>query len=328
MKVLRKANLESALQKLAETADVFVPIQRGPVTGFFSFKTYNEDFDDLMLDVLNVYQPPKNIIIPPKEKGFEIDQAEKAIQPKVIFGARSCDIQALTYLDEVYSTNVYENNFYKARRDKTTIVANACYHPGPSCFCKSMGVNPLEAASADVIIHDVGKEGYVWDCRTEKGEALTAPIADLLDEKTVEFPEMYPFDRKLDWQGTAEKLAELDSHPFWEKRSEACVTCTGVCTYSCPVCYCFESQHAVWKKEGYDFPCYASCLYQEPAVTADRQQMHQQETERFRSRFMHKLRFYPEKYGRPLCTGCGRCIVVCPAEGSIDKVITFIKENE
>lgn len=328
MKVLRKAKLETALQKLAETADVYVPMQRGPVTGFYSFKTYNEDFDDLMLDILNVYQPPKNIIISPKERGFKIDQLEEEIQSKIIFGARSCDIQAMDYLDDIFSTNAYENNFYKARRDKTAIVANACYHPGSSCFCKSMGVNPTDAASADIVIHDVGKEGYVWASKSEKGEVLTARIADLLEEKEVEFPEMYPFDRKLDCIGTAERLKDLAEHPFWEKNSEACVSCTGVCTYACPACYCFDSRQAGWENEGYDFPCYTSCLYQEPAATADRKQMHQQLLERFRNRFMHKLQFYPEKYGRPLCTGCGRCIVVCPAQGSMDKIITFIKEAE
>ena len=34
---------------------------------------------------------------------------------------------------------------------------------------------------------------------------------------------------------------------------------------------------------------------------------------RWRQRLSHKFSYYPEKFGRALCTGCGRCIRLCPA---------------
>ena len=34
---------------------------------------------------------------------------------------------------------------------------------------------------------------------------------------------------------------------------------------------------------------------------------------RWRQRLCHKFRYYPEKFGKVLCTGCGRCIRLCPA---------------
>ena len=43
--------------------------------------------------------------------------------------------------------------------------------------------------------------------------------------------------------------------------------------------------------------------------------------ERFRQRFMHKLCFFEERYGEPLCVGCGRCLVDCPASMDITAII-------
>lgn len=334
MKVLSKAKIETALSKLAEIADVYVPMQRGPLTGFYSWKTYNEDNDDLLLDALNVYHPPKNVILPQgkmnicKQEGTEVnyDKIYEQAEPKIIFGARGCDIQGIDYLNEVFNGNAYEDIFYKARRDKTTIIANACYHPGSSCFCTSMGGNPTDADSADIIIRDVGKEGYVWESKNEKGQALTARIADLLEEKEVQLPELMPFNRNVDYVGAAEKLKDMFEHPLWEKHSEPCKTC-GNCIYSCPVCYCFDIQVRKWSDEGHHFHCYDSCIYREHAMYSEKNPR-QAATDRFRNRFIHKLQFYPERYGKPLCTGCGRCIVVCPSGASIATIITEIKGND
>ena len=81
--------------------------------------------------------------------------------------------------------DVYKRQ-YKARRDKLTIIASACYNPGTNCFCDSMGVSPTDPESADVIMREV-TGGYVWDVKTEKGEAVTKQIEDLLEEQAVSY---------------------------------------------------------------------------------------------------------------------------------------------
>lgn len=327
MEVLRKAKVESALGKLAELGDVYVPMQRGPVTGFFSWKTFDEDYDDLMLDILNVYQPPKNIVLPQKGKKIQLAKKDAVPRLKIIFAVRSCDIQGIDYLDDLFLTNAYENNEYKADREKTVLIANACYHPGHSCFCTSMGVNPTDAASADVIIHDVGKDGYVWESKTEKGQQVTAQIHDLLEEKELELPELLSFSRNVDDTDIAEKLGKIFDHPLWEKYSEPCISC-GLCTYACPTCTCSEQHLKYCKDEDYDFPCYDSCLYRSDTLACSEIDPRQAAKGRLRNRFYHKLRFFSERYGKTLCTGCGRCIVVCPAGYGIDKMITEIREAE
>lgn len=324
MKVLGKGNIETLLNRLAEQADVFVPMQRGPQTGFFSWKTYDEDHDDLMLDILNVYIPPKNIVVPSTARMNE-DNNENC-EARIIFGIRGCDVQGIDLLDEVFLSKGFENQYYQDRRNKTTIIANACYYPGPSCLCTSLGVNPTSPALADIVIHDVGRDGYVWENKTEKGRLITDTIADLLEEKEAALPEVPRLNRKVDFKGVAARLRDMVDHPLWEKYSEPCQTCA-ICTYTCPTCYCFDLQVKVWGNEGYDFSCYHSCMYREHSLINSMQNPRAAARERFRKRFLHKLQFFPERYGKPLCTGCGRCMVLCPAGAGIDKVITEVMET-
>ncbi|NLB52133.1 MAG: 4Fe-4S ferredoxin [Syntrophomonadaceae bacterium] len=336
MKVIKKAKLEKVLEILAKEHDVYVPMQRGAQTGFFSFKTYNEDFDDIMLDTLNVYQPPKSIVFPQTEKmyGFKsegqkinIDKVYEESEPKIIFGLRSCDLKAIDYLDELFFTKSYEDEFYRKRRDNTIMIVNACYNPGSSCFCDSMGVSPNEPKNADVLIHDIGEGDFAWEAKTDKGEAVTELIKDLLEEREVTLPTLKPFKRQVAYEGVAEKLKDMFDHPMWKDLSYPCHNC-GICTYMCPTCYCFDIQVKTTGEEGYRFRCWDSCMYREYSQMAGGHNPRELDAERFRNRFLHKLQFFPERYGEPLCTGCGRCIVVCPAGVSIVKIIEKVKEAD
>lgn len=335
MKILKKNKVEEVLTRLAEKADVYAPMQRGSQTGFYSWKSYDDATDDLLLDALNVSLPPKHVVFPQTDKMYsfkqdgveiDIDKVYEEIEPKVLFGVRACDLQGIACLDMVFLTKGYEDNFYKARRDNLTIVANACYYPGKTCFCTSMGVDPVNP-DADVVISDVGAEGYAWVAKSDKGQALTEKIADLLEEKEVKLPEPQKFTLNVNYDGVAEKLKGMFEHPLWEQLSEPCQTC-GICTYLCPTCHCFDIQVKTWGAEGYRFRCYDSCMYEEYTREAGGGNPRGKAMERFRNRFLHKLEFFNERYGTPLCTGCGRCIVACPTGVSIVKIIEKVKEAD
>lgn len=47
---------------------------------------------------------------------------------------------------------------------------------------------------------------------------------------------------------------------------------------------------------------------------------------RFRQRLYHK--FYPDKFGRNLCTGCGRCIEACPAGMDLIEILEGLAVKE
>lgn len=335
MKVLSKARLETALNKLSESTEVFVPMQKGVQSGYFTWKSFENGKDELMLDVLNVYLPPKNVVLPQTEKMYsiksggmeiEIDKTYEDDHATLIFGARACDVKGILAMDEVFLTRGYVDSFYQARRSNNTIIANACYTPGPNCFCNAMEVNPVDPVGADVIIRDAG-EVYVWEAKSEKGEAVTAQIADQLEEKNVPLPEAQAFKLNVDYTGVAEKLKGMFEDSLWDKISEPCANC-GLCTYVCPSCYCFDIQVKMWGDEGYRFRAWDSCMYEEYSREAGGGNPRGASKERFRNRFLHKLEFFKERYGTPLCTGCGRCIVVCPNDINIVKIIDAVKEAD
>lgn len=335
MKVLKSAKMEQVLDRLGQAADLYVPMQRGSQSGFYSWKTYNKDSDELMFDILNVTQPPKNVVLPQTEKmysfkqeGMEIniDDVCQDTQPKIIMGIRPCDVKGVEHLDSVFLTKGYIDEFYKSRRDQTTIIANACYNPGANCFCDAMGVNPTEPEAADVILREV-QGGYIWEAKTEKGEAVTKQVADLLEEQDAKLPTLKEFTRKVDYEGVAEKLKDMFDHPIWQELSDPCQNC-GICTYLCPTCYCFDIQVKTWGEEGYRFRCWDSCMYGEYSLMAGGHNPRATSKERFRNRYLHKLQFFKERYGASLCTGCGRCIVACPVGINIISIIQKIKEAD
>jgi len=47
-----------------------------------------------------------------------------------------------------------------------------------------------------------------------------------------------------------------------------------------------------------------------------------QKMQRTRNRFMHKLKYFPERYGLFSCVGCGRCVKDCPVNIDIREVMS------
>ena len=84
-------------------------------------------------------------------------------------------------LDKVFLVDPLDT-FYAARRDPHGHDRKplACHEPEETCFCKVFGIDAAEPA-ADVATWLIGDELY-WKPLTEKGEALTEAVKDVLTE--------------------------------------------------------------------------------------------------------------------------------------------------
>ncbi len=89
----------------------------------------------------------------------------------------------------------------------------------------------------------------------------------------------------------------LDLHDaaFWEDVAFSCINC-GTCTFVCPTCWCFDIQDEIHGKTGKRMRNWDSCMF--PLFTLHGSGHNPRDTkmQRVRQRFMHKLKYYVDKY--------------------------------
>ena len=185
---------------------------------------------------------------------------------------------------------------------------------------------------SDVAVWTVG-EDLCWKALTEKGEALTEAVKELLTEdeamdgaveaekeKIHKIVEKLPYmNLSLEgWNGDA--LSEKFDSPVWEELYKPCLAC-GTCTFVCPTCQCYDIKDYTAGDSVSRYRCWDSCMYSDFTMMAHGNNRTSQ-MQRFRQRFMHKLVYYPANNdGMYSCVGCGRCVEKCPQALNIVKVV-------
>jgi len=326
--------------KIAEIQSLYLPVEKA---GQVDYDKWTADAK-VSLNHLNTAKSAKDLFFPQVEhmvnfkmdgKNIEIKAQPLSEEKFVLFGVRACDARSMEILDKVFLAQPVDT-FYAARRNNGTVVTMACGEPEESCFCSVFGIDATNPGG-DVATWIAGGELY-WKALTEKGEALTAAIADLFeegDEAVVEEAkkEAAAVLAKLPLANLdismfkPEALNEIFNSPKWAKLSEACLAC-GTCTFVCPTCQCYDIRdydtgHGIQR-----FRCWDSCMYSDFTMMAHGTNRPDQ-MQRFRQRFMHKLVYFPSNndgvYG---CVGCGRCVSKCPISMNIAKVIKALGEDK
>ena len=181
---IAKENLTALFQKIAAEQELYLPVKTADKV---NFGVWTEDAE-VDLDTLKTVKSPKDAFFPQSEtlytcirdgKKIKVEPEALKEQNFVVFGMKACDVKGVEVLDRVFLVDPLDT-FYAARREHGTIVALACHEPEETCFCKVFGVDAAEPA-ADVATWMIGDELY-WKALTEKGEALTEAVKDLLTE--------------------------------------------------------------------------------------------------------------------------------------------------
>ncbi|NLT95019.1 MAG: 4Fe-4S binding protein [Clostridia bacterium] len=330
MKTVLKTKLPELFEKLANNYTVFVPAK---IEGISRFAPYQNGLE-LALEE-NVLMPPKDIFFPQTEKMYKFKAKDQYLEiedlppeegQQVIFGVRSCDLKSIDCLDQVFLTKGFVDAFYQDKRDRSILIGLSCVKPMENCFCSSMGVDPQKGVGADIQAYDLGdKVGF--EAITEKGRELLGKIETLLVEEAASVPAVEKFVLTADIEGVPEKLKNMFDHPIWDDICRKCLNCS-VCAFVCPTCHCFDIASEVRGEDGTKIRCWDTCMFDEYTRMAGGHQPRPGKKERVRNRFMHKLRYFPERYDMLLCTGCGRCVAKCPVNLDITAVIRKIKEAE
>ena len=250
---------------------------------------------------------------------FEPDEPEPV--PLAVLGARACDLAGLYLQDRHFLRETLPDPHYRARRRHLFLVAVHCTHPAETCFCVSTGDGPRAAYGYDLALTEL-EQGFLVEWRSAAGRTVwdalplrPATAEEIATGQAAVAAAARRQQRRLPAASRLRTLFDRLEDARWEEVAARCLGC-GNCTAVCPSCFCFREEETA---EGFgDSPhasvhrrCWDSCF--DPGHSylhgwVVRPDLHT----RYRQWLTHKLAGWQMQYGRPGCTGCGRCITWCP----------------
>ena len=334
--ILDRAGLLNVLGRVVKTSRLMAPVKRGRKSYAF---TWIDDPEEVVFDYVRTILPPKKAILPPREALLDFrrglhQEASPVIDetPFVLFGVHPCDLSAIGQLDWAFSKkNDVSDPHYAARRRAVTIVGIDCM-PDEYCFCASVGTDQARD-SADLFLTPVSA-GYAVEVATAKGEAL-------LEQTNLRDPSPEEQDEARKWRTTkaARVTRRIDADTsllpdilqrqhdsdVWETTAQRCYSC-GTCTNVCPTCVCFDVNDEVNLplSTGSRERRWDSCQYLDFALVAGPHNFRGSRPSRVRHRWLRKFAFLNREYGRPFCTGCGRCTQACTADIDLTEVLNSV----
>jgi len=302
-------------------------------------------FQELALNDITPLHPPKSFLFPLTEKLFSYEKTEKGSptisseiesipsQKRILFGLRACDLHAIEYLRHFYEGN-FPDQYFLTKLENTILVGIACEYPSNACFCTTMGISPVSEAGADIYL--TPHENYfVVEFLTEKGKSIQSYFSGLLKKAeasddqlkaSIEEKTSQKLLEKIELNGIKGQVGKTYDQPFWKKYSDNCVVCGG-CTFDCPTCTCFDARDTAETKEaGYRYRAWDSCAFSTFTLHASGHNPRGTKVDRLRQRIMHKYHYSVVQMQTWSCTGCGRCIRVCPVGINTRSILKDIKE--
>ncbi|MBU2633684.1 MAG: 4Fe-4S dicluster domain-containing protein [Nanoarchaeota archaeon] len=306
-KVLKKRDLNSFLTKLKKNYEIIAPVKKDVV----KYEKI-ENFDDIYLKEIPLFSP-KKFFLPVKEVILEHNKGNVKtpnfnIKPRIIFGIRKCDLNALLRLDKLY----FGDSFYEEKRENTILIGYHCDKPNEYCFCNSMVLTD----HYDLNFYN-GINKFLIDVKTKKGENL---VKDL---KNIKFRK-----RKIK---NFRKLEKKDLHKYfnneiWDEIVKDCLSC-GACTNLCPTCCCFDVKEEIdiSLDKGKRVRVWDSCQLKDFTRVAGDHVFRESRKSRYRHFVYHKLQYFKDEFSEYMCTGCGRCTRGCPTRVDFVKAVNKLK---
>lgn len=293
-----------------------------------------EAAEQVATDYLNVRVPLKSLFLPRTEVLLEFEQGDRDVeletppapqQQTLVLGSRPCDAAALEALDTVFHWD-YEDLPYHGRRERATVVSFACREPDENCFCTSVGGSPRGEAGSDALVLPDGEDGAARiRVLSEKGRAFVDALGEAArpaeDEPAAEAPTVEP---AFDPEAVKSRLEGSFESDLWDEVALRCLGC-GACSFLCPTCHCFDIvDEATWNR-GRRRRNWDCCAFGEFTRHASGHNPRPGRAARFRQRVMHKFNYFPERFDRIACVGCGRCLRNCAAGQDLIDILRRIE---
>jgi sulfhydrogenase subunit beta (sulfur reductase) len=325
-KTIRKEYVPYLVEELKKDYEVYAPIEKG---NEFTIESVSDlPADKIRLEYNTTILPLKKLFFPREETLFTFSdnqiQVPELREDKALFGLHLSDAHSLLLLDEALNYR-FEDYYYSSRRENTFVVCVDRTSETPD-FSDILGLDVH--AGYDLYLHDVG----------DKYEAIPESSAanDLL--------ELSLFEENGSQEGLAQTaatgiFADIERLSLAVERgrkseafkdlTEICFGC-GVCSYVCPVCYCFEvkDETELDLESGSRRRHWDACFLPDFALVAG-YNFRESLQARIYHWYWHKFVQMPSIFGKVGCIGCGRCVYYCPARIDYREVVkTVIEELE
>jgi len=335
MKVIKidKGEWTKGLDALRESFRLFGPVKE---KDFYNFKELAAG-EAPEMKIQNTRISSKSLVFPQSEAMMEYaldkddedqgicKEVAKDYSPRAVLGMRPCDAKATVLVHMNFDNGDYQDPYWLNLYNATTFVGLGCDAPCSTCFCTTAGCGPYHEEGLDLLLSDQG-DHYLAKVLTDKGQALAdkAGWAADADGRTLD-QDKTAAEGKITATIETDRLQALDTlalhgADFWEDVSFSCINC-GTCTFVCPTCWCFDIQDEVYGKKGVRMRNWDSCMFPIFTVHTTGHNPRGTKLQRLRQRFMHKLKYFVDKYDKGImCVGCGRCVQQCPVNIDIRKV--------
>jgi sulfhydrogenase subunit beta (sulfur reductase) len=327
--VVSREEFNSLLDRLLQDMEVIGPVERRNQPGFCRFE-HLAGADDMVCDYTTTTIPPKAAVFPPVERLFTFDQngaphivEQRDEKPFVLVGVHPCDLAAIEALDAAYGFPPAELRWVQ-RRKQAIVIGMEC-RPDEYCFCASIGtvdartpadlfLTPLDDAYfvevhspmgwmllSDIATREASEQEHkqVAEVRWRKADAMTARLATSVSQ-------------------LADILEYGGLTAVWREIAQRCYSC-GSCNTTCPTCFCFAIRDTLNASltGGHRERSWDACQLLDFARVAGGHNFRGERWQRVRHRWHRKFLYLYRRFGRPYCTGCGRCGRACTADINI-----------
>lgn len=263
---------------------------------------------DLKLGYGQTVIPPKKFLFPARSDLFTYKSGE-ILPPKnkdwLLFGINKRDGEGLFYLDKIMTTPIADEDYLTRKEHLKTIIVDS--------------LPPSGALDCDLYFQKVDDSHFLVFSYSEFGEKLISGnklFGHTAEAGTISarnLPDEIIFHPRLD-----EIIENSRNHPVWKELEKTCFAC-GICSYVCPLCYCFELEDKVKinsdmsEPEGSREKRWDSCMLPKFAKVSFKNYRGEAK-DRIYNWYYHKFVRMPREYGFPGCVDCGRCTHFCPAQ--------------
>ena len=324
---LTRAQADTLFARWAGQYDVFAPVL-GKGEGCFSdtdVVRYGKvtALDQIVWDKKSDYSF-KEALLAVNETLFYFTEDQTTVpkgpeKERLIF-LRACDLHAVKRLDEIYLKNGFEDFYYARIREKARFILMGCESTCSSGFCVSMGTN--RADNYDAYIKVDGETAWLDVKCDTLADGLEGTECQVIPAFVTENQEKVTLPKKLSIDSFSKEI--------WQEYGARCIGC-GRCNFVCPTCTCFTMQDIFYQdnpKAGERRRVWASCQVEGFDEIAGGIKFRKTQGDQLRFKVMHKIYDYEQRFGYPMCVGCGRCDDICPEYISYSTLVNKLAKEE